>query len=52
MWHNKCEKYKNDFFISESAFAESGDEEEADNIMNQVTFSKTVITSIFRIIVL
>ena len=40
------------FFISESAFAESGDEEEADNIMNQVTFSKTVITSIFRIIVL
>ena len=26
-------------FISESAFAESGDEEEADNIMNQVIFS-------------
>ena len=26
------------FFILESAFAESGDEEEADNIMNQVSF--------------
>ena len=37
-------------FISESAFAESGDEEEADNIMNQVTFLITVITSIFRTI--
>ena len=52
MSHNKCEKYKNDFFISESAFAESGDEEEADNIMNQVTFFFTVITSIFIFIYL
>ena len=40
------------FFILESAFAESGDEEEADNIMNQVSFFVIIITSIFRIIVL